>query len=100
HLHELQRLHSFFRREIVRSMLLEELIHVFGRAVQDDIDVVIARRPRIAKDLASLALELRRYGIAKPIQCLTQRSAPFLVPLRMTAGIASAVAVPAFDTVG
>src|SRR3954463_8401531 len=83
----------------MRRLGFEEFIDVLRGPIQDHIDVFIPRRPRISEKLGAPFLELRKDGVAQPIKRLSQRSPPFLVPTRMTAGIAPAVAVPSFNSV-
>jgi hypothetical protein len=81
------------------GVLRQESPDVLLRAVQNDIDILVAGRPRVLLETACFTLKPRRQGVAKPIQGLPQWSSPFLIPAGMTAGVATAVAAPPFDTV-
>src|SRR5205814_853324 len=76
-----------------------ELIQALRRTIQNYMDIVVARFPGIAKHFASFVFEWRCNRVSKPVQRLSQGSAPFLIPIRISAGIAATVAVPALDSV-
>src|SRR3954464_12598094 len=80
-------------------MVLQKVADIFGRAIIDSLDVSISRGPWIAQK--SLGVELVSAGniVAQPIQCLTQRTPPLLVPRSICAGITSAITIPALNAV-
>src|SRR2546422_296114 len=80
-------------------MLAEEAVDAIGPPIENHIDVVITRFPRIAEDLAAFCFEARADGIAQPIESLPQRRSPFLIPAGMAAGVAATIAVPSFHAV-
>src|ERR1700722_6836176 len=65
-------------------------------AIEDDPDIIVASLPGIANKFFQSRFKDGSQFIAKPVECLPQRSAPLLVP-GVTAGVASAIATPAFD---
>src|SRR3954470_18495506 len=75
-------------------MANKEFFKALGWAIQNDIDVVVARFPRIAHEFTSFALVERCHLVAQPVQCVAQRLSPVLVPARPP-GIASAIRHPA-----
>src|SRR5215472_4374913 len=80
-------------------MLLQEALTVFGRAIQNYSHIVVAGRPGIFQKWARRFLVARSKNVAEPIQSGTKRSAPFLVPVSVTSGVAPAVAAPSLDSV-
>src|SRR5271167_933525 len=98
-LQEFQNCGSLILVKFPKGVLRQESPQALHRAVQNDIDILVAGGPRVLQETASLALKSRRQGVSKPIQGFPQWSPPFLIPARMTAGIAAAIAAPPFDTV-
>src|SRR5437773_4600244 len=80
-------------------LFLQEMFDVVRRTIENNIDVCVTSSPRIMKNLAPLLFESRCDRVAKPVQRFAQRGSPFLIPVRMTAGITAAVARPPFDAV-
>src|SRR5438270_5492388 len=66
-----------------------------GRAVCEQLDVIIARVPRLAQQRAARCLELRREVVAEKVERGAKRRAPALVPSFGRAGVAATVARPA-----
>ena len=97
HFHELQRRDPFLLRELMGSLLVEKFVGIVRQAIENDVDVFIARPPWILENLAAFLLKTWRHLIAQPIQSLAQRHAPFLIPIAMASRVASTIAVPAFD---
>src|SRR5580698_8595739 len=62
---------------------------------EEDVDVRVARGPRIFEQQAADRVERDRDLIAQPIERVAQRPARALVPAGMTAAIAAAVLAPA-----
>ncbi len=71
----------------------------FGRAIEDDADVVVAGGVGIAKDFGGSFTNERRNGIAQIVEGLAEGRAPLLVPAGTAAG-AAAVGTPALDAMG
>src|SRR6185295_15313837 len=71
----------------------------FGRAVEDDADGVLARRPGIAEQLPRGLFVEGRQSVPQAVEGLAQRRAPGLVPSRVRVRLAAAVAPPALDAV-
>ncbi len=67
--------------------------------MEDDVDVFVTRSPGIFQELAGGVFVYLGQVVAQPIESLTQRLAPLLVPARVAAGVATAIAAPAFDAV-
>ena len=82
-----------------QAMLLEESLLRRGSAVQDDLDIAIASACRIVKQRRRRLLPQRPGCIAKPIKSVAQRPTPFLVPVRILPGIASAIGAPPLHSV-
>src|SRR5437588_8740877 len=82
------------------GVALQESGNSFRGALQQYRDVVVARGRRLAQQLAGSAFEHRCRGIAQPIECGAQWSAPRLLPAGMPAGIAAAIATPALNAMG
>src|SRR5262245_50565830 len=81
-------------------MVSEEPISVRRLAIQHHIDVGVTRLPRVTKEYSRLFFVFRRDRITEPVQCLPEGKPPILIPLGITSGIAAAVAIPAFDSMG
>src|SRR5579872_2527892 len=97
-LHELYSLHFFAVLKLAAALLAEKGVHVVARTVQNHGDVLIAGAPGIEKEPAGRLLKFGRYGVSKPIEGLTQRGAPFLIPAGV-AGVTTAIRPPALDAV-
>ena len=86
---------------VVRVACAQEALDALVGAVEDHVDVVVARRPGVAQQPRAFALEdaspPRRAASPAP---RAERRAPLLVPARAAAGVAAAVAAPALDAVG
>src|ERR1019366_3751620 len=67
-------------------------------AIKNYADVVVASGPWVADIVLQTRLEDGSQFVAQPVERRPQRSAPLLVP-RMSAGVASTIAAPAFDAV-
>src|SRR5689334_19900384 len=71
---------------------------LFARTlVQQHVDVIVSRGPRIAQQFTAAAFKLNGRIVAQKVQCHTQRIAPRLVPTSFTAGVTTAVARPTAD---
>src|SRR5260370_3407133 len=68
-----------------------ETLQAFRRAVQNHVDVVVARRPGILQISRRGSFVAGSHFVAQPVERLAQRRAPFLIPLRVPAGIAATV---------
>src|SRR5207237_6304775 len=66
-----------------------------GRAVNQKLDVSVARGPGVAEQLAAGLLELLGQAVAQEVERRAQRRAPALVPAFGRARVAAAVARPA-----
>ena len=99
HFKQLQGAHALLAIQFVRGMLGQKCRHLFGGAIQDDVDEVVASRPGVFQRLGAAPLECRRQRVAQPIERLPQRLAPRLIPLGMAAGVAAAIRSPAFESV-
>ncbi len=84
--------------EWVALMLGKKAVRRLRAAVQHHLDVVVARGPHIAEELAAFLLRQRSHRIAQLIQSLPQRRAPSLVPSRLAA-VAAAVRAPPLHAV-
>ena len=84
---------------VVRHLPRQEALDVVFGAVEHDVDVVVARAPRIAQQRAAAHLEDRDALVAQPVERVAQRRAPLLIPSRAAAGAAAAVALPAPEAV-
>ena len=85
--------------KLPKGVLGEKCLPCFPRAVKDDLNVIIARRPWVLEQLLGFLFVKRGQRVAQPIECGAQRGAPLLIPARMPTGVAAAVAPPAFDPV-
>ena len=80
------------------AVLLEEVMDGPGRlAVEDDVDVGVARGPGVGEALAAPGAEEVVELVLERVERLAQRRAPFLVPV--AAHLAAAVGPPALDAV-
>src|SRR5579884_1830767 len=80
-------------------VLDQKSLGVLGRAIENDVDEVVARCPGVLKNLAQSPLVERSKGIAQPIECSAKRGTPGLIPARMATGIAATITSPALDAV-
>src|SRR6185369_6458137 len=78
-------------------MLREELRR--RAALQQNVNVSIARLPRVLEQPAPEIFKPFGRTVAKIVQSRTQRPTPFLVPRRVTAGMTTAIANPTTDAV-
>src|SRR5713226_7166847 len=62
-------------------------------------DIVVTRRPRIAKEIARHFFEVFGGTVAQQVERLPQGPTPCLVPTFLAAGLAPTIAVPAADSV-
>src|SRR5207248_1258050 len=97
-LEELEGRDALALSERVRGVLLEEPPHAVGGAVEDDLDRVVARRPRVLEEGGGLGLVERGEPVAQVVERGAERGAPLLVPAR-SPGVAAAVVLPALDAV-
>ena len=67
--------------------------------IEHQLDIGIARCPRIKEQIPTDCFELAGGIIAQEIECGSERSAPFLVPARLAAGVATTIAYPTTDSV-
>ena len=98
-LHQLPDGDSFRFAQRPHRMLGRETLPAFRRPVQNDVDVIVARRPGVLQERPRFLLEERSQRVPQPVQGLAQRGAPFLVPVRVAAGIAAAIAAPPLNAV-
>ena len=68
--------------------------------VQQQLDVIVPGRPRVAEQDRTFLVKDARQRIAQAIQSLAERAAPGLRPPRTAAGATSAVLAPTTDPVG
>src|SRR5438067_1186663 len=76
---------------------LEEVADRFRAAVLDDLDVPLARRPRVRKTLPAAGCEKAVEFLAELVEGFAQRTAPFLLPA--PPHIAATIRSPALDPV-
>ena len=76
----------------------QEALHGFRFAVENHLDVAVARGPNVFEELAALLRGERGHGVAQLVQGLAQRRAPKLVEARL-APVAAAVGAPALHPV-
>ncbi len=98
HLHQLEGAHALGFRERVRLMRGEEAVGRFRAAVENDLDVGVARGPNVFEEVAVLLLGERNERVAQLVEGLAQRRAPSLVPAGLAA-VAAAIGAPALDAV-
>ena len=98
-LHQLERPGLLFRRQLPGGVSSEKFVDGGVGPVEDHRDVLFPGGPRVPEDLPPFLFEQGGDGVPEPVQRLPQRSPPLLVPSGVTAGIASAVASPAFHAV-
>src|SRR5262249_5283121 len=79
-------------------VLLKEDPERLRRAIQNDVDIVVAGPPGIVQQGGSVLLEEAGNAVAQVIQGGAQRSPPLLPPSRPS-GVAAAVAPPTLHSV-
>ena len=99
HFEQLPEPHALRLGQFPHRMVGQEARDALVRAVEDDADIVVARRPRVMHERPHRRLIDGRDGVAQPVEGGAQGAAPFLVPIGAAAGIAAAVAPPALDAV-
>ena len=97
-LHQLQGLYIFTVLQLVAGLLVKEPVNVVSRAIENYRDVLIPREPRIGEERARGLFKFWRKHVSKPVECLAQGGAPFLIPSR-AAGATAAIRTPSFDPV-
>src|SRR5262249_44153208 len=70
------------------------------RALQDDRDIAVARRPWIAEELPAFVLKELRQMITQPIEGLAQGLPPALMPSWFPPRLAATITAPALDAMG
>ena len=85
------------RLEVVPAMAFEKRLPILRRPVQQKADVVIARLPGIPQELSGPFFVKWRQLVSEPVQGVTQRLAPVLVPARPPARVAAAMFDPTID---
>ena len=78
---------------------VEEAVDGVWRAVEDDVDVGVARGPEIFEQRLGELLGEGSGGVAEIVEGFAQGAAPLLVPAGLAA-VAAAVGAPAFDAMG
>src|ERR1700686_49840 len=68
--------------------------------IENQRDAVIARLPRIEKEVPARRFKMRSVLIAQEIQRPSQRHPPALVPTRFASGVTTTIANPPTDAVG
>ena len=81
------------------GVAIEEAVVRGGGAVEDDVDVGVARGPEVDEERRGELFGERCGGVAEEVEGLAQRAAPLLVPAGLAA-VAAAVGAPALDAVG
>ena len=98
-LEELERADALGGAEVAVAELPQESFDTLLPRLEDDVDVVIARPPRVTEELAPVVLETGRDLVAQPVERVAERGAPLLVPAKRRSGAASAVGTPSRDSV-
>src|SRR6185437_3167537 len=98
HFKQLESPHSRRLVEFVNCVPGKKAVYGIFGPVENNVDIVVARSPWIFEQILCLLLELGRNSIAQPIQRLSQRRKPLLIPSGMPAGITAAVGPPALDS--
>src|SRR5579884_1253211 len=80
HLEKTQRLHPPLGVEARPPVGGKERVDRLRRAVEDDVDVRLARRPRVPEDPPALTLEDPGELVAQPVERRAERATPLLVP--------------------
>ncbi len=96
---ERERAHLLIGGERARGVPRQKLFAPRATARAEQLDVLVARGPRVAQQVAAGLLELRREVVAQEVEGRAQRRAPALVPAAGGGGVAAAVARPAAQTV-
>ncbi len=99
HFEELERGDAIRGGQLAGGMGAEEAVDILRRAVENHVDVLVARGPRIAK--SGRPFSSKRDATVSRSQSSAWRSgrAPFLIPAGVPAGVAAAIAAPALDAV-
>ena len=66
--------------------------------IEHQLDIGVARGPRIKEQVPTDCFELAGRIIAQEIECGSERRAPFLVPAGLAAGVATTIAYPTTDS--
>src|SRR4029077_626840 len=77
----------------------EETFYAVGGAVVNDVEIIVARVPRVFQKLTAFVLEGDGQRVAQFVQRVTQWRAPLLIPIGMTPRVAAAVFPPTIDAV-
>jgi hypothetical protein len=91
---QFQQSDALFGRDVPLGVQCEEAVDRRRRAVEDDVDVVVARTPEVDEQRRDERFGQRRGGVAQEVEGLAQRRAPLLVQARLAA-VAAAVGAPA-----
>src|SRR5215471_7301163 len=94
-----EREHPDLLRVVEGALAVPREPDVARARIGENVDVVIARRPRVGEELRYLLLVTQVRLVLQKLEGLSQRRAPGLVPSFFRFGGAAAVAVPAADTV-
>src|SRR4029453_6875831 len=86
--------------ECADGMLGQEPLYALRRAIEADVDIVVAGLPRIPQERSRAGLVAGSQGVPEPIQGLPEGGAPGLLPLRVPARVASTVTLPPIEPVG
>src|SRR6266496_3202851 len=82
------------------AMADEELLYTCRGPVAYDVNVLIARRPWINQQLPCFELVRDAQVITQPVQRVSQRLPPILVPLGPPSGVAATTAGPPAHSMG
>ena len=100
HLEELQRADALGALRRARRVAPEIPGDVFRGAVEDHLDVVVARGPGVPEELRGGLLVEGRQRVAKCVERLAERGPPVLTPCGVGLRPAAAVAPPALHAMG
>ena len=87
-----------FGREDVGGVAGEEAVLGGGGAIEDDVDVGVARGPEVGEQRCGEGLGERGGRVAEEVEGFAEGCAPLLVPAGLAA-VAAAVGAPALDAV-
>ncbi|MFO0635691.1 MAG: hypothetical protein U0168_22860 [Nannocystaceae bacterium] len=99
-LEQLEHARALGRVQGPERVALQQPLDRVVAAIEDRVDVGVARGPRVAQQRRGAALVDLGQPRGEPVERLLQRPAPALRPARVTAAVAAAVAAPALDAVG